>query len=128
MRFLGIDYGAKRVGLAVSDEGGRLAFPAAVFKNNGELPAKLAQIIEREKIGEIVVGESSDFAGLPNLLQKEIDFFIERLERKFKILVRREKEFLTSVEARRYDSRREVDHSAAALILQRYLDKRNIKQ
>ena len=111
--------------MAISDEGMRLAFPSETFKNNGELFRKLTEIIQREKIAEIVVGESLDFAGLPNLLQKEIDFFITKLEKRFKIPVHREKEFLTSVEARRYQAG-QVDASAAALILQRYLDKKNL--
>jgi len=144
MKFLGIDYGTKRIGFAVSDDGGRLAFPLEVIKNNGEIMDKLEALIVKEKIKEIVVGESLDFAGLPNILQKEVYFFITKLKnnRKFKIPVHQEKEFLTSIEARRYGdfenvrsseaySRRKnkkstsVDASAAALILQRYLDKFN---
>jgi len=145
MKFLGIDYGTKRIGLAISDDNGVLAFPKEVIKNNGELLRKIGEIISQEKIGEIVVGESLDFAGLPNLLQKEIEFFISNLERKFKIKVHPEREFLTSVEARRFKDNKSglnpsqahsrakkirqanslwVDASAAALILQRYLDRR----
>ena len=128
MRILGIDYGTKRIGLAVSDENERLAFPKEIVKNNGELFGKIGAILAKERISGIVVGESLDFAGLPNALMKEIEFFIARLERKFKISVHREKEFLTSVEARRYGDplqSDQVDASAAALILQRYLDKKN---
>ncbi len=125
MKFLGIDYGTKRIGLAVSDENGKLAFPREVVKNNGELFRKIERIIYAEKVSEVVVGESLDFAGLPNLLMKEIDFFVVSLEKKFKIAVCLEKEFLTSVEARRYGQGDQVDASAAALILQRYLDKKN---
>src|SRR3989344_5731655 len=127
MRYLGIDYGTKRIGLAVSDLNGRLAFPKEVVKNNGELMRKIGEIISKEKIAEIVVGESLDFAGLPNILQKEIEFFISNLERKFKVKVHSEKEFLTSVEARRYAHPQKfnnVDASAAALTLQRYLDRK----
>ncbi|TSC77946.1 MAG: putative holliday junction resolvase [Parcubacteria group bacterium Gr01-1014_24] len=135
-KFLGIDYGTKRVGLALSDQNGRLAFPKEVVKNNGELFRKIGIILSNEKISEIVVGESFDFTNLPNALMKEIGFFVSKLEKKFKIPVYLQKEFLTSVEARRYlsfggQARRygnpeeHVDASAAALILQRYLDKKN---
>ncbi len=125
MKFLGIDYGTKRVGIAISDLNGRLAFPGETLKNNGELFRKLIEIVQKEKVAEIVVGESLDFFGLPNLLQKEIDFFIDKLKKKFAMPVHKEKEFLTSVEARRYSDHNEVDASAAALILQRYLEKKN---
>ncbi|MEK7128233.1 MAG: Holliday junction resolvase RuvX [Patescibacteria group bacterium] len=127
MKFLGIDYGTKRIGFAVSDANGVLAFPKEVVKNNGELFPKIAEIIKTEEVSEIVVGESLDFAGLPNLLQKEIDFFVDKLKKKFALPVLLEKEFLTSVEARRYEDEGETDAKAAALILQRYLDKRNTK-
>ena len=125
MRFLGIDYGTKKIGLALSDENGQLAFPKEVVKNNGELFPKIEAILSKEEIGAIVVGESFDFAGLPNVLQKEIDFFISHLVKRFKLPVHLEKEFWTSVEARRYSDAGSTDASAAALILQRYLDKRN---
>lgn len=126
MRILGIDYGTKRIGLAISDQNEQLAFPKEVVKNNGELFKKLENIIAKDEISGIVVGESFDFAGLPNALMKEIEFFVSKLEKKFKIPVYLEKEFLTSVEARRYNSpEKHVDASAAALILQRYLDKVN---
>lgn len=136
MKILGIDYGTKRIGLAVSDENNKLAFPKEVIKNNGELFRKIEAILSSEQISEIVVGESLDFAGLPNALMREIEFFLSKLSKKFKIPVHREKEFLTSVEARRYNHRLQrgpakgggkshIDASAAALILQRYLDKKN---
>lgn len=140
MKFLGIDYGTKRIGLAVSDQNGRLAFPKEVVKNNGELQRKIGELLFKEGIAQIVVGESLDFAGLPNALMKEIGFFIRDLERKFKIPVHLEKEFLTSVEARlrvaeaRFGGAKarqgsipseHVDAEAAALILQRYLDREN---
>ena len=138
MRFLGIDYGTKRIGLAISDAGGRLAFPVDMVKNNGELFKKLAGLIGKERINEVVIGESLDFAGLPNALKKEADFFIESLERKFKLPVHREKEFFSSFEAHdkmgktAMEARRSkapktenLDARAAAIILQRFLDRRN---
>ena len=60
-------------------------------------------------------------------IEKEIDFFVDKLKKKFALPVLLEKEFLTSVEARRYEDEGETDAKAAALILQRYLDKRNTK-
>ena len=140
MTFLGIDYGTKRIGLAVSDEGGRLAFPRETVKNNGELQRKLGEIIAREKISEIVIGESLDFAGLPNVLKREVDFFIENLKRKFKLPVHEEKEFFSSFEAHdkmgkiamqarksKAPKTENLDARAAAVILQRFLDRYNKK-
>lgn len=124
-RFLGIDYGAKRIGLAVSDERRVLAFPKIILDNNENALAKLKEIIKTENISELVIGESVDFAGKPNAVAAEIDAFVLKLK-KFELPVHSQKEFLTSVEARRLQgSKDKVDASAAALILQRYLDKVN---
>ncbi len=127
VKFLGVDYGTKRIGLAVSDEKGLLAFPRDVIPNSADVFNRLREVMEPEHIDEIVVGESLNFSGAPNKLMENIKNFTEKLEVKFSLPVHVEKEFLTSVEARRYGVKngKRVDASAAALILQRYLDRRN---
>jgi putative Holliday junction resolvase len=143
MKLLGIDYGTKRIGIAISDENGRLAFPKEIVLNDKNTIKKIGEILEKDKIDEIVVGESVDFSGKLNILSAQIDFFIADLEEKFKLPIRKQKEFLTSIEARKSkDGKKDlnqkqahsklkqkksghIDASAAALILQRYLDKIN---
>jgi putative Holliday junction resolvase len=140
-RFLGIDYGTKRTGLAVSDENGTLAFPREVVLNDINIFKHIENVLEKENISEIVLGESTNFVGLPNILSAKVDSFILKLKEKFKIPIHKQKEFLTSLEARRSIKNLEnlnprirqnkpkkinpIDASAAALILQRYLDKKN---
>lgn len=143
MRFLGIDYGTKRIGVAISDENGTLAFPKEIVENNADTFKKIADIINKEKVREIVVGESVDFSGKLNVLSGRIEVFILELQEKFHLPVHKQKEFLTSVEARKAGNAKKdfnqaqshskvkqiksgrIDASAAALILQRYLDKIN---
>lgn len=143
MRFLGIDYGTKRVGVAVSDENNTLAFPEEIVSNDSALFEKLERFIKEKNISEVVVGESVDFSGKPNAVATKIEVFISEFKERFKLPVYKQKEFLTSVEARKSkdgkkdlsstqahsklkDKKRgSVDASAAALILQRYLDRRN---
>jgi putative Holliday junction resolvase len=145
-RFLGIDYGTKRIGLAISDENGIIAFPKEILPNDFHVFDRLGVLIKKEKVTEIVVGESVDFSGKLNALSGRIEVFILELKEKFNLPVHKQKEFLTSIEARRYknlggQARKSesgnqhsrvkqiksgrVDASAAALILQRYLDRRN---
>ena len=148
-RFLGIDYGTKRIGLAISNENGTLAFPKEIVLNDVNTMKRLGEIIEKENIGEVVIGESVDFSGKLNALSARIEVFILELQEKFKLPVHKQKEFLTSVEARRSKDglsaqagkaslspsqahskvkqikSGRIDASAAALILQRYLDKIN---
>jgi putative Holliday junction resolvase len=143
-RYLGVDYGTKRIGLALSDEKHTLAFPKEIILNRVDTFKKISGIIEKENVGEIVVGESVDFSGKLNALSGRIEVFILELKEKFKLPVHKQKEFLTSVEARRSPNGKKdlnkthahsklkqiksgrIDASAAALILQRYLDRINL--
>jgi putative Holliday junction resolvase len=130
MRFLGIDYGAKRIGIAISDDGGTLAFPKEILSNTEQSISKIGKILELENIRQVVVGESLDYDGSKNKIEIEIEDFVKKLEENFQVKVVREKEFFTTVEARRYgnsegDTKKSIDSSAAALILQRFLDKNN---
>lgn len=127
-KILGIDYGTRRIGLALSDDRGVFAFPKTILASNSSALRTIQAMIEAEGIGAIVVGESLDRKGRPNTVAREIEAFIRELQ-KFDLPIYKEKEFFTSVEARRIQGTREqVDASAAALILQRYLDKMNHKR
>ncbi len=142
-RYLGIDYGTKRIGVAVSDENGFFAFPREIISNNKEVLGKIIEITKKEKIEAIVIGDSADFKGKPNTLSSKVDLFISKLKEISDLSIYKQKEFLTSVEARRSKETKKdsnktqahskikkaksgrVDAGAAALILQRYLDKIN---
>lgn len=141
MRYLGIDFGSKRVGLALSDEEGRLAFPYSVLKNDTTLLSEVGRTVQEQKVGLIILGESKDFNGKDNPIAKQAAEFKKALEKATHKKIEYEPEFLTSVQAgRRYarrpevsrgsgaraESRREndmLDASAAAIILQSYLDR-----
>ena len=80
MRFLGIDFGTKRIGIALSDENGTLSFPKEIVLNDANTFKKIGEIIKKEKVGEIVVGESVDFSGRLNVLSARIEIFISELD------------------------------------------------
>lgn len=123
MRFLGIDYGTKRVGIALSDQTAKFALPKMVLPNNGELLANIADFCLNNDVGEIVIGESKDFSGWPNKIMAEILKFKSDLESRLKLPVHLEPEFLTSAEAERIQGKNDMlDASAAAIILQSYLN------
>jgi putative Holliday junction resolvase len=126
-RYLGVDYGTKKVGFALSDEAGRLAFPYAVIPNAGDLPERVKEICEKEGVGGIIIGESRDFSGVPNPVMKKILPFKKKLEETLGIPVSLEPEYLTSKQARNIqEGSAMTDASAAAIILQSYLDKPKI--
>jgi len=124
MKALGIDYGTKKVGIALSDEDKTLAFPREVIPNNNGLVAHIVGICENENIDTIVVGESLDYSGRENIVMKEINEFIEDLKKQIAVSIVLEPEFMTSVHARKLQGVHDmIDASAAAIILQTYLDK-----
>lgn len=140
MRHLGIDYGSKRVGLALSDDGGTMAFPYKILPNDMQLVDMVHNICGEENISAIVIGESHDLSGNPNKIMGSIEEFKRNLEGELDLPIYFQKEFMTTVEARGREGKESnnsrkiskseqlsADASAAALILQRYLDKKNQK-
>ena len=123
MRFLGIDYGNKKVGIALSDETGTIAIPHSIMRNTHNLLDAVQKIVAREGVGAVVVGASRDYNGAENPIMDDIKRFKKHLERVLAVPVRFESEILTSYEARRHTAEERVDAAAAALILQSYLDR-----
>lgn len=130
MTILGIDYGRRRLGLAVAD--GSLAEPYLAIKisSQKELVEKLSLICEDLTIQQIVVG-------LPEgVMAVETKSFAKKLEAKTGLKTVFIDETLSTNEAekrlilsgRRQKKRKKlIDAAAAAVILQRYLDEINIK-
>lgn len=125
MRFLGIDYGTKRVGIALSDEGGRMAFPHVVLPNDAKLVSALESLIAREQVAEIVIGHSLDRDQTANPVQEGIEALIGDLTLACGLPIHLEPEQYTTQEALRIQGRTDhTDASAAALILNGFLAKR----
>jgi putative Holliday junction resolvase len=123
MRYMGIDYGTKRVGIAISDEGGEFALPFIVLNNSKDLVKEIVSIAKENKIEEIIMGESKDYKGKPNAIMPQVLNLKKDLEKK-KLTVTLEPEFMTSENAERFQGKHDMlDASAAALILQSFLDK-----
>ncbi len=122
MRVLGIDFGTKKVGIALSDPEGRFALPHSVVPNDRKLVEHLVALITREGVGTIILGESKDFMMRPNPLMRKINRFKSELEKRLGLPVLFESEVFTSAEARRGGVTKElIDASAAALILEKHL-------
>lgn len=137
MKYLGIDYGTKRIGVAVSDEGGSLAFPLTTIKAGASALGELVEIINREWAEKIVIGESKNLKGEANPVMEDIDQFKKDLAELTQLPVEYEQEFFSSTQAARQfapdgsrkknPSQAKLDASAAALILQSYLDRNKEK-
>ena len=124
-KVLGIDFGTKKIGIAISDENGNFALPKLVLSNDRSLLENLGKIIREENISEIVIGESVNYKGEENPIMKDVKVFTKELKEKFNLPVSFEPEFLTTHQAKSIQGQSALtDASAAALILQSFLDKR----
>lgn len=128
MKYLGIDFGSKKVGFAQSDDDGRIAFPLMIAPNDQTLMKDTLELIREMKFSTVVIGESVDGNGKPNAIAKEARKFGMQIENSIDVIVKFEKEWYSTVEARKQpgnEGNHEVDDQAAAIVLQRYLDKVN---
>jgi putative Holliday junction resolvase len=125
-RVLGIDYGAKNVGVALSDEAREFALPLAVISNTSDLLNEIIKIAADNKTREIVIGESRNYKGEPNPIFHKAEKLKKELEARG-FTVHGELEFMTSVQAERLQGKHDkIDASAAALILRFFLDKKKV--
>jgi len=123
MRILGIDYGTKRIGIAMSDEAGQFAMPVVVLSSSKDNLEEIVGLANKNDVKDIVLGESRNYKGQPNKILPEVLNLKKELELKG-LVVHLEPEFMTSQQAERFQGKNDLtDASAAALILQAYLDK-----
>lgn len=132
MRVLGIDYGAKRVGLALGDTESRIANAWGTINNEGALAllAKIHEIVQRDLVEQIVIGIPRPLKDSSHVNAQVIEIrqFIEHLNG-LGLSVHEQDEALTSRMAARQAAelgeREKRDDLAAANILQTWLDKRH---
>ena len=133
-RIIGIDYGRKRVGVAVSDPLGIFA-SALETVHSAKIIEYLKSYAEKENVVRFVVGYPVNMDGAPSEAAKDVDVFLKHLSAAFpQVPVTLEDERFTSVLAHRAmidggmkaKDRRDkasVDKISAAIILQGYMDK-----
>jgi putative Holliday junction resolvase len=121
MKYLGIDYGSKKVGFANSDDEGKFAFPLMIAPNDKNLLKDTVELIREMKITNVVIGESVDAQGKRNPIAKEARLFSMDIEKAIDVQIAFEKEWYSTVEARKQPGKggdHEVDDQAAAIVLQ----------
>ncbi len=127
-RILGIDFGTKNVGVAFSDENGNFAYPLTVLKNSPTLLDEIRKICQEKEVGMLIFGDSKNYNGDDNPIMKEIRFFTEKLKKETGLDIIFHPEFLSSVQAEKLQGKNKMtDASAAAIILQSYLDTKKNK-
>lgn len=133
MKILGLDYGSRRIGVAICDELGMTAQGVATItrRNRKADLDTIAELVRRHAVERIVIGYPLRLDGSEGIQCEKINRFIRRLEMRLSLPVIRWDEALSTQEAeellRRRGMRREkqkevVDRVAASIILQGYLD------
>ena len=132
MRYLGIDYGKRWVGLAIADMRVNVVIPMEAIENKGEekLLAQLNDIINGEKIDELVIGMPYSLNSQKSAQTKETLDFARKLTAGVKIPVREEDERLTSQGAAKlavngFGKETRMHSNAAALILDSFIARQN---
>jgi len=132
-KIIAIDYGLKRIGIAISDESQILAFGLTTVSNL-EITSFLSEIIEKEKVNILVIGKPLQNNNSPSKIESSIISFIKKLNINFpQIIIKRYDERFTSLIAKKTIidggikkmKRRNkdlVDKISATIILQSYLE------
>jgi putative Holliday junction resolvase len=124
MRLLGIDYGSKKIGLALTDDKGMMAFPHGVIPNDGIMLSYIETLVQKENVDEIVIGHSLNKEGEPNTVHSGVEELIGDLTLRIGIPIHLEPEQYSTQEAIRIQGRNsQTDASAATIILNSYLER-----
>ena len=126
---LAIDYGSKRVGLAIAHKIARLPRPLTTLQASEHLLAAIQRIIVEESIGLVVVGVPHNMDGSESKQSQQCEAFARELSSVLTVPVRTADETLSSEEAElalraigKDYSKSDVDAMSAAVILERYFD------
>lgn len=135
MRIMGLDYGTKAIGLAISDELRLTVRPLTTIRrqrqSRNQIIAQIQSLIEEYEIAELVVGLPLKMDGIVGEAAERVIIFITELQKTVKIPVAKQDERLTSQEAEmvmreqgfdRHQRKAKSDEYAAAIILRDYLE------
>ena len=131
MRYLAIDFGLRRTGLAICDQSETFVSPLVVIDKPGDVIPDIREIIKRENVEAVVVGLPYNMDGTEGSQAKKTRTFAARFASEIKIPVEFFDERLSSFEASeqmipadytRKQKKKRIDALAAANILRSYLD------
>ena len=133
MRILAVDHGEKRIGLALSDPTATIASPLRVIKHVSRLldAAQVANLASENEVGLIVIGQSFDEEGNPNLAGRRAAKFAEAMKEQTNLPVELFDESFSTQDARatriemgvsRKKRSGHMDELAAVMILRSYIE------
>lgn len=138
-RIMGLDYGSKTIGVAISDELGFTAQPFETIERSGENKlrrslARISEIVKEKNIRKIVVGLPVNMSGENGERVALTLAFVEKLKSRVDVPIIMQDERLTTMEAdeildesgvKKKDRKQFIDQIAAGIILREYMEKEN---
>jgi putative Holliday junction resolvase len=130
MKYLALDMGEKRIGVAVTDEEGIIARPLLTIPNSPALMSDLGKIIKEEAPARIILGIPRHMSGDESQKATQIREFAKGIEHEFGVEIDFQDETASSIEAEKRltergtkgeEMKKSVDAEAAAVILEDYL-------
>ncbi len=126
LKILGVDYGKKRVGLAVGDTELKIAVPKDVLRNDRRLLTRIEEIVRRGNFERIVVGLPLTPSGREGERAKEVKDFVSKLRERLPDLdiILWDERYTTQEALRRVSGKKDrsmVDAISAQIILEEYL-------
>lgn len=135
-RYLGLDVGGRRIGVAVSDPGGLIAQPlnTLVVKGVNDAVAQVCRVIAEHRVNGVVLGLPLNLSGDDSDFSREVKQFAGQLRRACSVPIYYEDERLSSRQAESVlhaygkkikGHKEKIDRISAAIILQSFLDRMN---
>ncbi|MCY4562074.1 MAG: Holliday junction resolvase RuvX [Flavobacteriaceae bacterium] len=136
---LAIDYGSKRIGIAITDSNQKIASPLMTLDTKNALHS-IEQLLKKYFVLKIIVGYPKQTNGQPSIIVDQIERFVETLKKRFpKVIVVYHQEWYTSKMAKRVlinsgvskKKRRDkslIDKISASILLESYLDSLQYKK
>lgn len=128
-KYLGLDVGERRVGVAVGDGALRMAWPHSTLLVGHDFVSKLQQIIESEQVTSLVVGRPRNQSGEPTQQTKFVEDFAQQTLANINLPLHWQDESVTSAVAEerlkasgKPYANEDIDSQAAAIILQDFLE------
>lgn len=133
MRYLAIDYGTKRIGVAICDPSETIVSPLTVIEGQKDLLDRIVQLVEAENVGAVVLGLPLNMDDSVGPQAKFVFQFAEQLKERLSVPIHFQDERLTSFAAEQksapFESRgkkkqKRLDAIAAAQILEAFLERK----
>ncbi len=131
MKYLGIDYGDKNIGIAISNSSGTMAFPYDVIPNDSNSIETILQMVEQNDVTTIVIGKPTNLNGEDSVATTKALAFYTSIKKRFDNTVLFDERLTTSLAhviggqmgVNNKKRKEDVDKIAASIILNDYLEK-----